>query len=71
MANEADTCRKYVTPQLLAAGWDTDPHSIAVVKAKSVDSSQPRQLQQRGSTPQWRLLEFAGSKMMAIELGFV
>src|SRR5665213_190536 len=26
---EADTCRKFVIPKLLAAGWDTDPHSIA------------------------------------------
>jgi type I restriction enzyme R subunit len=29
MANEADTCRKYVVPKLTAARWDTDPHSIA------------------------------------------
>jgi type I restriction enzyme, R subunit len=28
-ATEADTCRKFVVPRLLAAGWDTDPHSIA------------------------------------------
>lgn len=27
--SEADTCRKHVVPKLLAAGWDTDPHSIA------------------------------------------
>ncbi len=27
--SEADTCRKFVVPKLLAAGWDTDPHSIA------------------------------------------
>jgi type I restriction enzyme R subunit len=26
---EADTCRKYVVPELIAAGWDNDPHSIA------------------------------------------
>ncbi len=26
--NEADTCRKYVTPLLQAAGWDGDPHRI-------------------------------------------
>ena len=26
---EADTCRKYVVPKLIAAGWDDDPHSIA------------------------------------------
>jgi type I restriction enzyme R subunit len=29
MNTEADTCRKYVVPKLLAAGWDSDPHSIA------------------------------------------
>ena len=28
-SNEADTCRKFVVPKLLAAGWDSDPHSIA------------------------------------------
>jgi type I restriction enzyme R subunit len=26
---EADTCRKLVVPKLLAAGWDSEPHSIA------------------------------------------
>ena len=29
MANEADTCRKFVVPKLQAAGWDNEPHSIA------------------------------------------
>ncbi|MCL5999285.1 MAG: DEAD/DEAH box helicase, partial [Chloroflexi bacterium] len=29
MSNEADTCRRYVVPRLIAAGWDNDPHSIA------------------------------------------
>ena len=29
MPTEADTCRKHVVPLLLAAGWDTEPHSIA------------------------------------------
>jgi len=28
MSNEADTCRKYVTPKLLSAGWDDEPHSF-------------------------------------------
>jgi type I restriction enzyme R subunit len=27
--SEADTCRKFVVPKLVAAGWDNDPHSIA------------------------------------------
>jgi type I site-specific restriction endonuclease len=25
---EADTCRKYVLPKLIAAGWDSEPHSF-------------------------------------------
>jgi type I restriction enzyme R subunit len=29
MFTEADTCRKFVVPKLQAAGWDSDPHSIA------------------------------------------
>src|ERR1044072_4573969 len=28
MITEADTCRKYILPKLLAAGWDNDPHSF-------------------------------------------
>jgi type I restriction enzyme, R subunit len=32
MANEADTCRKYVVPKLVQAGWDTDPHSFTKQK---------------------------------------
>jgi type I restriction enzyme, R subunit len=27
--SEADTCRKFVVPKLVAVGWDSDPHSIA------------------------------------------
>lgn len=29
MPTEADTCRQHVVPLLQAAGWDTEPHSIA------------------------------------------
>ncbi len=29
LMSEADTCRKYVVPQLQAAGWEKEPHSIA------------------------------------------
>ncbi len=32
MANEADTCRKYVLPKLIAAGWDNEPHSFTEQK---------------------------------------
>ena len=26
--NEADTCRRLITPKLQAAGWDSEPHSV-------------------------------------------
>lgn len=29
---EADTCRKYVVPKLVDAGWDTEPHSFTEQK---------------------------------------
>ena len=29
MSTEADTGRMFVVPKLQAAGWDSDPHSIA------------------------------------------
>ncbi|HPA17785.1 MAG TPA: DEAD/DEAH box helicase family protein [Verrucomicrobiae bacterium] len=29
MPTEADTCRRFVVPKLQAAGWDSEPHSIA------------------------------------------
>ncbi len=32
MTTEADTCRKYVVPKLVAAEWDTDPHSFTEQK---------------------------------------
>src|SRR2546422_6664828 len=32
MITEADTCRKYVLPKLLQAGWDSDPHSFTEQK---------------------------------------
>ncbi|HVA26792.1 MAG TPA: DEAD/DEAH box helicase family protein [Candidatus Baltobacteraceae bacterium] len=28
MSNEADTCRKFILPKLLDAGWETPPHQI-------------------------------------------
>lgn len=32
MITEADTCRKYVLPKLIQAGWDNDPHSFTEQK---------------------------------------
>jgi hypothetical protein len=32
MPSEADTCRQFVVPKLQAAGWDTEPYSIADAK---------------------------------------
>jgi type I restriction enzyme R subunit len=28
VSNEADTCRKYVLPKLVDAGWDSEPHRV-------------------------------------------
>ena len=33
MITEADTCRKYVLPKLIEAGWDNDPHSFTEQKS--------------------------------------
>ncbi len=33
MITEADTCRKYVLPKLIQAGWDNDPHSFTEQKS--------------------------------------
>src|SRR5438067_3509347 len=33
MITEADTCRKYVLPKLIEAGWDEEPHSFAEQKS--------------------------------------
>ena len=32
MTTEADTCRKYVLPKLVEAGWDDEPHSLTKQK---------------------------------------
>jgi len=32
MITEADTCRKYVLPKLVHAGWDNEPHSFTEQK---------------------------------------
>ncbi|MBI4547525.1 MAG: DEAD/DEAH box helicase family protein [Ignavibacteriae bacterium] len=33
MITEADTCRKYVLPKLIEAGWDNEPHSFTEQKS--------------------------------------
>jgi type I restriction enzyme R subunit len=33
MITEADTCRKYVLPKLIEAGWDDEPHSFTEQKS--------------------------------------
>src|ERR1035437_7028067 len=30
--SEADTCRKYITPKIMAAGWDQQPNSFTEQK---------------------------------------
>jgi type I restriction enzyme, R subunit len=32
MINEADTCRKYIVPRLVQAGWDEPPRSVTEQK---------------------------------------
>jgi hypothetical protein len=32
MSNDADTCRKYVLPNLIEAGWDNEPYSFTEQK---------------------------------------
>lgn len=32
MITEADTCRKYILPKLVEAGWDNEPHSLTEQK---------------------------------------
>jgi hypothetical protein len=40
MPTEADTCRKFVVPKLLAAGWDNEPHNDHRVH-QSLDGRNP------------------------------
>ena len=54
---EADTCRKFVTPRLIDAGWDTDPHSIAeqwpLTDGRIVLlGGKPQRMRQRPSQPE-------------------
>jgi type I restriction enzyme R subunit len=42
MATEADTCRKYVLPKLIAAGCDSDPHSFTEQKTFTDGGIMPR-----------------------------
>jgi len=37
---EADTCRKFVLPKLLAAGWDAEPHSFKGILAANCNFDQ-------------------------------
>ena len=50
--NEADTCRKFITPQLVAAGWETPPHTLAEQRTFTdgrivVTDGRPRRGQQK------------------------
>jgi len=35
---EADTCREFVTPHLVEAGWGTAPHTIGEQKARAAQA---------------------------------
>ncbi len=39
--SEADACRKFITPKLVAAGWDTEPHSLAEQRTFTEKLEQP------------------------------
>ena len=52
MTTEADTCRKYVLPKLIAAGWDDEPHSFTEQRTITdgrivVTASRPRRRPQK------------------------
>jgi hypothetical protein len=57
MPGEADTSRRFVVPKLLAAGWDSDPHSIAeqryftdgriIVRGNKAERKRGKRTQQR------------------------
>jgi len=45
---EADTCRQYVVPKLQAAGWDSEPHSIA--EQRTFTNGRDRRRRDEGET---------------------
>lgn len=48
MANETNTCRKYVEPKLSDAGWQTEPHDYTEQYYFTAGRIQPRSRKQRG-----------------------
>lgn len=68
MITEADTCRKYVLPKLIQAGWDTEPHSFTEQKTFTDNRPIVTSLKKK-SLPQKRadyLLRFRRDKMIAV-----
>lgn len=68
MITEADTCRKYVVPGLVAAGWDEAPHSISEQKTFTdgrvlTGGGTPRRQKQKRAD---YLLRYARDFMMAV-----
>src|SRR5437660_759793 len=65
---EADTCRQYVVPKLQAAGWDSEPHSIAEQRSFTngrivVAGTKPRRLERKKSD---YLLRYTPDFMIAV-----
>ena len=50
MSTEADTCRKFVVPKLQAAGWDSDPQSIAELDSLQAEVDALKRLQAETAT---------------------
>lgn len=39
--SEADACRMFVTPKLVASGWESEPHSLAEQRTFTEKLEQP------------------------------
>jgi type I restriction enzyme, R subunit len=68
MITEADTCRKYVLPKLMDAGWDNEPHSFTEQKSFTdgrivVTGNKPRRRPQKRAD---YLLRYTRDFMIAV-----
>ncbi len=72
MPTEADTCRQFVVPRLVAAGWDNTPHAIAVFEAKAEHNTAGDGFQQAKdySHPLRRKFAYATNGKGIIEVDF-
>src|SRR5688572_16739823 len=68
MITEADTCRKYVLPKLIQAGWEVEPHSFT--EQKTFTDGRPLVTgHKKKNLPQKRadyLLRYTRDRMIAV-----